>query len=57
LIQYYKDKECIPKELAFAFLDISSYFERAYNFYSESEQEKIFDLKEEIVDLGEKLFS
>ena len=56
LIEYYSDKDEIPKSLAFAFVDISKAFERCLPLYSEVEQDRIFDLKEDIVSKGYEIF-
>jgi len=56
LIEYYSDKSTVPKALAFAFVDVSKFFERSLSLYSEDVQERIFDIKEEIVAKAYELF-
>lgn len=53
---YYEQASSIPKSLAFAFVDVSSAFERAYPLYSEEEQEVLFDFKEDIVSKAYEIF-
>jgi hypothetical protein len=46
----------VPKVIAGTFVDLTPYFDRCLDLYSEKEQERIFDLKERIVSLGVTLF-
>lgn len=54
--EIYQDQDVVPKKLAFVFVDLSKAFERCMPLYDQDEQDKIFDLKQEIVDEGYRLF-
>ncbi len=56
LIDYYKDKDLIPKKIALAFIDISSYFFVPNLNYSEEEQEQFEDYGIELSELANTLF-
>ncbi|MEK8020960.1 MAG: hypothetical protein VSS75_029165 [Candidatus Parabeggiatoa sp.] len=56
LTKLYANKNYIPKIVAGALFNISADFERCLSFYSESEQDDIFDLKEKLVDMSMDLF-
>lgn len=56
LTDIYKNRDYVPKVIAGTFVDLTPYFDRCLDLYSEKEQERIFDLKERIVSLGVTLF-
>jgi len=56
LVLHYKDAESIPKKLAAAFIDITPLFERSISMYSETDQERIEDIRNDIVSLAEDIF-
>ena len=45
-----------PKVVAGAFVDLTPWFERCLSFYSESERNKMFDLKERLVTMALTMF-
>ncbi|MDR1284819.1 MAG: hypothetical protein LBJ88_01300 [Campylobacteraceae bacterium] len=57
LIEYYNDKNDVPKKLALAFVDISNYFFVPNLNYSEKEHEKLENYGIELSELANKLFS
>jgi hypothetical protein len=57
LIEYYSDKNEVPKELALAFVDIGNYFFVPNLNYSEEEHEELEDYGIELSELANKLFS
>ncbi|MFK7031632.1 hypothetical protein V3471_14965 [Flavobacterium oreochromis] len=56
LIDYYKDKDNVPKKLAQSFVDISNYFFVPNLKYSEEEHEIFEDYGIELCELANKLF-
>jgi hypothetical protein len=52
----YKNKNEVPKKLALAFIDISSYFSFRDDFYSIEDQEVFEDAANELVQLANDLF-
>lgn len=56
LIDYYKDKDNVPKKLAQSFVDISNYFFVPNLKYSEEELEIFEDYAIELSELANKLF-
>jgi hypothetical protein len=56
LIEYYGNKDDVPKELALAFVDISNYFFVPNLNYTEREHEKLEDYGIELSELANKLF-
>jgi hypothetical protein len=51
----YKDRDSVPKKLAAAFVDLSAAFENTLSLYSDSEQNRIIDLRDRIVQLALKM--
>jgi hypothetical protein len=56
LIDYYKDKDEIPKKIALPFVDISNYFFVPNLNYSEEDHEQLEDYGIELSELASKLF-
>ncbi len=56
LTEFYKHKNTVPKILAGIFVDLTPCFERCLELYTENEQYEILNLRDEIVELGLKLF-
>ncbi|MFK7050541.1 hypothetical protein FLACOL_00241 [Flavobacterium columnare] len=56
LIDYYKDRDNVPKKLALAFVDISNYFFVPNLNYSEEDSERFEDYGIELSELANKLF-
>ncbi|MET3047512.1 hypothetical protein V8245_04205 [Flavobacterium columnare] len=56
LIDYYKDRDDVPKKLALAFVDISNYFFVPNLNYSEEDYEQFENYGIELSELANKLF-
>ena len=56
LTKLYKNRDQVPKVVAGAFVDLTPYFERCLELYSEEERNRIFDLKERIVSSALTMF-
>jgi hypothetical protein len=56
LIDYYKDKDSVPKKLALAFVDISNYFFVPNIPYSEEDHERFENYGIELTALASELF-
>lgn len=56
LIEYYRSEDVVPKSLALAFVDISSYFFFKEGDYSEAELEEIEDAGILLTSLANQLF-